>query len=500
MWVRFHLWSRLFGGCLLAALVTGCVSLDKAFWQKRMNSGRGKLTIGGTFQNGGVKPALVLTRSEISKAVVSAETNGAVRVSYGPGLQAHAAVLAREIDQALGQLEAPLGMPMPWRLHIHLLRLPGERRVLKFSMSVPGGEHIMPWLLPITNVPPRAGLSPTNSPEALWADLKDLPIALFLMAHEAYEMRLIDPADFLVMPDVAGGLSFLHWTVKYHTRWFREGYANYAGYQASQCLRRQLTHAGLRPDRLTFVDAELQPLTKLAKVREALFDWNQNSRARLGADNYEAALGLFLLLERRQGPEAIAAVIRALPQVKLPDGKALLKLVREKTALDPRQLVREFAFPDFGLELAANARKQPEVRRVQPQSWAATAKLSPGDIILEVNGCPVEGLTQYELQLLRVIERRQDLVLTFSRNGQKHVTNPEGIASLSPGLASPPILRSSAAAKAEKERDDTCTSFYPPLSVKGPRTPTPSEVNGMVGPPSHERRCCVNTATNRPTW
>jgi len=58
---------------------------------------------------------------------------------------------------------------------------------------------------------------------------RKLPYQVFLIVHETCELHLIDPEQFLVMPDFDASKCFLHFNFKYHTRWFRDGLASYAG-------------------------------------------------------------------------------------------------------------------------------------------------------------------------------------------------------------------------------------------------------------------------------
>ncbi len=411
-------WLRTALCCLLVGFATGCIS-SKGFWQKRMTKGGGTLTMSGEYQQEGLKPPLVLTPEQIKKMVAATETNGSIRVGYGENLQPQASVVARLLEETLTQTEKELTIPLPLRPHVHLLRLPNERRAVQFSMSFPretNGWQTMPWMMMLTNVPPETGAASALSPEFVWGDLRDFPLQVFLIAHEAFEMHLIDPKELLVMGDVHMEQWFIRFDLKYHTRWFRDGLASYVGYKATQRLRRNLAEAGVQP-MPRFYDAPAQPFSKLAKAKGKVFDWDQNSKS----DYYAAATALFLIIEQRKGPEAISAIMRELPNVKFPNGKALRKLVQQKTGMDIRQVARTFEFPDLGLEARSEGRGV-EVKSVAVDGWAAQGNIQKGDVLLEINGAPVAGVTEFELQIFNAMERGEDVKVTFSRNGERRMT------------------------------------------------------------------------------
>jgi len=243
---------------------------------------------------------------------------------------------------------------------------------------------------------------------------------IFLITHELFEMHLINPKELLVMGDFSGNVSFIRFTLKYHTRWFRDGLANYFAYQANRSFRRQAAKANLKPGTLQFIENPKQPLSELAKVKDKVFDWNQNS----STDYYDAATGLFFLIEQRHGPEAITAIINELPKVKFPDGKALLKMIRQITGTDLRQQARTFQFPELGLETQLDTEGRCEIQNVAPNSWAAKANLQRGDLLLEANTSPLGSRTDLEMQVLKALEDGNRLSLIFSRNGERHVTEP----------------------------------------------------------------------------
>ncbi len=426
---------------LLSVLVSGCIS-GKTFWQKNISNRAAKFTISGEFHKEGRKPPLVLGEEQITNSVVGTETNGALRVSYGKDLQPEAALMAGTLAPVLAETERIIAAPLPARLHVYLLRMPGEDRVIGFNMSLLLKERIMPWVIVLTNAPAGKESVSSSAPDELWAGLEEFPAQLFVMAHELSEMHLIDPQALLVMPDINASKGFIHIHLKYHTRWFRDGFANYAAYKTSEYFRHQLAQAGSKPAGLRFVETSMQPFLKLARVKNKVFDWNQNSKKELDDEDYDAAMALFLLIEQRKGPEAISDILRELPKIKLPDGKNLLKVVRQKTGLDLNKLAREFEFPDLGLEMRADSQGRLKIENVASDSWGARANLLKGDELIEANGSPIGSLLDYELQVLKALGQDQKLALKVSRSGQSYTTGPFSL----PGQQSP-AQRAEAAAR-----------------------------------------------------
>lgn len=377
----------------------------------------------------GLKPPLVLTSADITNSIVGTVTNGSTLVSYSTNLQAQAALVAGSFELSLADAARVLSMPLS-PPHIYLLRLPREQRAIQFSMSIPAGEHALPWLIVLTNDPPQTiatSASPVPVPttasefltaraadeELLWADLRQLPVHIFIFAHEAFELRLINPGELLVMGDIVAQRGFLKFTFEHHTRWFRDGLANFCALKARDSFRRQRLAAGTTPGLLRF-ESSMQPFSELARVNDKLFAWDQDSPA----DYYDAATALFLLIELRAGPQAISSIVQELPNIKFPDRNALLKMILRKTGLDLRYIARTFEFPDLGLD----ATPRLEIETVLPDTWVARAGLLPGDLLLEANSRPITSLLDVELAILHALDFRQPVSFTFLREGTRHTT------------------------------------------------------------------------------
>ena len=419
------------GSCLTLALAsslwlffaTGCVvpnalTPDKAYWQKRVSAVGGVFTASGYIDTGGTNPPLVLNATNLASYVTATETNGSTRVAYSPGCQPQAALLARLADSAVAQAKAQVGWSAPARLHFYLVHLPDNRRPITYSLPTDDAQSY-PVLVPLTNGNVTVRESPPSGLPFYLDCLQEAPDSVALGVHELCEGWLaFGPANILVLPDYPVSWGVFSWEIRYHTRWFREGYATYAGYWAQRAFCAQVAQLSPGSEPLQLRVRHLKPFSKLAKVKADIFAWNQTSKPDLDGDNYQAALGLFLLIEQRLGADAIRTVIRELPQLERPDGPAILKLFRTKTGVDLKEMVRDFDFPDFGLTFHAGPSGQVQVERVRPASPAAVAGLRAGDEIQQVNGQRTYAALDYELGMFQALEAGTDLRLTVLRQGQ----------------------------------------------------------------------------------
>lgn len=409
------LWLCLATGCV----VPNALTPDKAYWAKLTPAKGATYSTGGTIYGSDTNPPVVINATNLASYFPATETNGNTRVSYGPGFQAQAALLAGLTERAVTQAKEEVGWSTPVKPHFYLLHLLNEGRTINYSLRWDDPQSAL-FLLAQQNTNAGSGESPARDLSADESLLKDAPLLVLTAMHELCELGLVSGNGIMALPDVTAHWSCFHFhkEYRYHTRWFREGYANYAGYHAANALRALV--AQMRPglDTLPPGAAYSRPFTKLAKVKGDLFTWNQSSKADLNTDNYMAALGLFLLIEQRQGAEAIRTVIRELPPLERPDGPAILELFRTKTGLDLKQMVRDFAFPDFGLTLRNTASWRIEVEAVQTNSAANQAGLCVGDLIQEINGQRLETLLDYEVRVLQALDAGADLRLTVLRQGQ----------------------------------------------------------------------------------
>ena len=152
-----------------------------------------------------------------------------------------------------------------------------------------------------------------------------------------------------------------------------------------------------------------RPFSALAEVGPRIFRWDQFSTGNQQR-RYEAALGVFLLIEHRHGRGAIRRITDAAAQLEHADGPALVAACGRVMGTDLRKMVEEFAFPDLGLELQANGDNRGEgpddlrwsvlVSDMKENGAGARAGFKKGDVILGINGRRVENLFDFEMALL----------------------------------------------------------------------------------------------------
>ncbi|MEM0914566.1 MAG: hypothetical protein AAGK09_08135 [Planctomycetota bacterium] len=229
---------------------------------------------------------------------------------------------------------------------------------------------------------------------------------LYLDMHELVEITLTDPTvPPVALPDASGRfLGLIPFESRNRTRWFRDGLATYGAYCAATVVDPDLTEkTGLFG----------HPLSSLARVGPALFDWHQD-QPRPSRDEYNASFGLFLLLEQRYGMEAIRSAIQAAAEVDYPDGPALVAAVNGVLGIDLRQAVASFDFPQWSLRY--NDRGEVLGIEVLDPSWVD--ELQVGDLVVFADGRSIQSTLALELAWLEAREQGRPLELSIWRDGQ----------------------------------------------------------------------------------
>jgi hypothetical protein len=116
----------------------------------------------------------------------------------------------------------------------------------------------------------------------------------YLYIHEIVEDTLIMGKGGRRIPMGNPILSF--WPVKgKSTRWFREGFSNYAGYFAHKHIWSDLDPKKYHIPYAQIEVAHSHPFSALKKVKKSLFTWPQYDNGKFNHDvlYYEASLGLF---------------------------------------------------------------------------------------------------------------------------------------------------------------------------------------------------------------
>jgi predicted metalloprotease with PDZ domain len=158
----------------------------------------------------------------------------------------------------------------------------------------------------------------------------------------------------------------------------------------------------------------------LDRVGTKMFTWHQYSPDEWDWECYDAALGLFLLIEDRYGRDAIRRITREMRTLDYPDGPALLWLCNRATGADVRRTVERFDYPDMGLNLGPfNEAGQHGmvVTSVTKGGPAERAGIQQGHNVLAVDGQVVRSMSDFERAIYERIGRRS-ATITMRRNGQ----------------------------------------------------------------------------------
>ncbi|MBN1361324.1 MAG: PDZ domain-containing protein [Sedimentisphaerales bacterium] len=336
-----------------------------------------------------------------------------IKVHYQRGLAESAQCIADETTRLLEAVEQRLGLTITTRSTIPLLRF--DEIPQNFDISLKGEPNEFPLPLFV-----QAG---DESCRSILAQNRSYP---YLFVHELVETSLAcSETGGRVLPDMGWSFLGLHAHVDNHTRWFREGLANYAGYIAHEIARQDLADAKDAPAGRALVHSH--PFSALDDIGVKLFSWSQYSRARNQEDHYNAALGLFLLIADEYGEQAIREIMAEIAKRKIVDGRDLLEIAKQATGTDLKQLAAAFRFPQTGLKLddltAATAlNKGLDVRRgllveaLEPNGLADQAGLEPNDVIVAIDDNAVADELDYELALFKA-RARPSVSLSLWRAG-----------------------------------------------------------------------------------
>lgn len=339
-------------------------------------------------------------------------------VRYQRGLAQPARCIADKTAELLALVQERTGVTISTRSTIYLLRF--DQRPQNFDIMLTVEPNMFPLPLFV-----HAG---DESCEAILAQNRSYP---YLFVHEVVETSLAGGEDgALVLPDLSWGLLGLNLHVNNYTRWFRDGLANYAGLIAYEALADDI------PDSERLDQRELllhtNPFSSLRQVGDRLFSWPQSSRTGRERAYYNAALGLFLLMEDLYGRDAIHRVMDAIADREAVDGRDLVEVTNRTLGTDVKRLAEEFELPWVGVELerltpaaALNAGIEPRagllVVSVKDGGPGGKAGLKAKDIITAVASRPAANLLDFELALFRA--RRQSTVsLTVQRGGTETLT------------------------------------------------------------------------------
>lgn len=234
----------------------------------------------------------------------------------------------------------------------------------------------------------------------------------------------------------------------HYTRWFREGFASYAGFLACKVT---VVDEGPDADQMraeVFKYTEMMPFTALATVGTRIFMWNQyqgytGQDMRDGDDDFEpgevhtensyygASLALFLVIEDRYGQDAIREIIQKVNKLENGSGEDLKRIVREVLGTDIVELVNTFRFPKTGMKLVALWDSTPipgsDVKRglwvdeVGADGPAQRAGILKDDVIISLDGDRMVNSFDFEFALYKRMQQ-QSVKIGLWRKGVGHMT------------------------------------------------------------------------------
>ena len=222
-----------------------------------------------------------------------------------------------------------------------------------------------------------------------------------------------------------------------YTRWFREGFPEYAGFLAHNMMMRDQQNVWQRfPKGMYQRDFSNHPFSALQRVGVSLFKWHQFYKGpaiqpdispnlphvgNRDIDYYSAAFGLFLLIEDRSGRDSIKEMIRSIGGLKDADGEAVKGIVSRALGTDVVKFVEDFRFPEVGLYMneywpgyTPNApaglpiKEGLYVLQVGQGSPAQRSGMRSGDVVLSLDG--EQTVTNFDFECALYKHRRQKSV------------------------------------------------------------------------------------------
>ncbi|MEM7385130.1 MAG: hypothetical protein AAF514_09315, partial [Verrucomicrobiota bacterium] len=236
-------------------------------------------------------------------------------------------------------------------------------------------------------------------------------LPMSLLVHEMAELLLVLPeAPPFIVPDGRVKLAGLSYQSHHHTRWFRDGYANYASWIALQELKRatrgEWDHTALFP---------LQtPFSSLEKTRTDLLRWRQNKASVSEESNYNACFGLFLALEQDFGIEKLARLPVELATVRYPDGEAIEKTINRVYGFTLTEYLAETPFfPDLGIDVSKRSTSGKALRVFRPLEDCRMESCSGPIRLGSVNQVAVPNRLSFEQEVFLNLRAGKNLTLEF---------------------------------------------------------------------------------------
>jgi len=401
--------------------IAGCNSLYGDVIAKAISKEGGKLHF-STYERFHVCPQCIK-----EKGLVGSLEIADVNVAYQRGLEAQANCVAEHFNGLLDQVEHKTGFRISCRTKFYLFRVDQIPQNIDVQLKADVNDLEFPLFVKAED----------ESCRTIFAQNAAYPCAI---VHELAEFSLILPKESgNVLPDVQGRLFLLPINVCKYTRWFREGFADYAGYTAWQTALRDNnlpSPSTFSSQGYTIPNLHEHPFSSLSNVGKKLFSWHQYSGTKLDRDYYSAALGLFLVIQQRFGQDAVSRIMLNVSKQKYLDGADLIKVVNKTLNTNIVQLPDDFHFPRTGLKLTpltpASIKNEGVgveqgllVTGVDPNSPADTAGIKNKDVILQVAGKKVGNNLDFELAIFEVMDQEAaELALWRKDKGEFIVTLP----------------------------------------------------------------------------
>jgi hypothetical protein len=393
----------------LVGLSAGCHSINKGLSEAvltRATPREWTIRYAGRLQYTLTNDALLNVEFEGSRNA------GDTVVRYQRGLADQAQCLADKTAALLEAVHERTGVTVTTHSTIYLLRFDRPPEDFSISLTSEPNEFLLPLFVP-------AG---RESCEAIAAESRSYP---YLLVHELVETSLIGKSGGSVLPDLARGLPGLPMHVNNYTRWFRDGFANYAGYVAYEIAAGEVPSEKKLYQKEALIHTE--PFSCLAQVGDKLFSWPQSGNAKLDQAYYNAALGLFLLIADAFGEQAIRDIIHEIAQSRAVNGRDLIEITNRVLNVDIKQLAKDFQFPQVGVEvepmtpaLALNKGVESQaglfVQAVKAGGITERAGLKEKDVMIAVGDTPVANHLDFELGLFK-IRAQKTVPLTVQRMG-----------------------------------------------------------------------------------
>lgn len=365
--------------------------------------------------------ALSFSDENLDKVVFEGDISvGGTNVKYQRGLAKQARFIAEKFDNVFDYVKSETGIDFAANPRVYLIRVQEYPVNLDIVLKTED-PNIFPLLM-FTEMD-------RDDPNLIIAENEFFPYCLM---HEITEMSLVYPDEKgVVKTAIRSRFLIFIFSLDSHTRWFREGFANYAGYIALEYLRSNPDEN--TPDMWDTALIHQTPFSSLETIGSKLFRWEQKPNQKLDGDYYSAALGLFLLVEDKFGRDAIRDIVSEFTNYKSLDGSDIIKIINTKLDTDIVKLIEDFKFNKLGIHyypltpaLALNRgleqKKGFYVTAIEPNSIADKAGIDANDVIVALNDQPITTRFDFEMALLDAIKQSKAKARIWTQNeGYKEI-------------------------------------------------------------------------------